>query len=767
MAGTGRFSVEAIFRALDRFSGPVLRMQTRTQAFAARATRALRTVEMGAAGLSGKLDRIGGSMKRLAMTVGLPAAAAGAIIGKIGSDFEQAITNVGAVMLKGRGQIVALEQQALELGRRTQFTASEAASAMEVMARAGFSQQEIMQGVSGVLDAAAASGLEMAEVADHVSNVLKGMGKSSKDAEAAVKAMGLKGADAAKMIAQLTMDTTQATRVADVLAYASSKTNSTIGTLGESMRNVAATARQLNIPFESIVATVASLQDVGLDASVAGSAVNTMLSKMAALTAPMKAKLRSMGVAFEDAHGNALPFSQIIAGLARGGDKAGGTMKRLEFFTELVGLRGQKAASNLATLFETGKLEQLIKELDNAGGKAREMADIRLQTVQGQFKILWSAISDVAIELFKTEAGPLRGMVEGVKDWVGANKEAIVSGFVEFMGKIRANMADIEKWAKRIAIGVGIFIALSIAAKAVESAMILAQGAMYAFRAAVWLVNGAIAIVKGGMLAYRTASVLYTLVTYGAAGATWALLAPILLTTAAIGAAVAAVIWLAVEIKKLLDVSGGLQGLMAGIQSWNEGEGFFAGIDKFQNEQARKEAAMRKRMPSAAPGVATAPGTGALENASGGFRQAQTALAGVNPVEQNALLSKLATGIEGMNQQRADVEFKQAMTALGSSSDGLGDSVSGLSKSVNRFADVMAVPPAWAGFGRTETNAGGSTREQQMIPPRATHVVDEKKTTHEERIAIEVSAQPGSDVRVTRPPKGNNTKLRVGASGTF
>jgi TP901 family phage tail tape measure protein len=766
MAGTGRFSIEAIFRALDRFSGPVLRMQTRTQAFAARATRALRTVEMGAAGLSGKLDRIGGSMKRLAMTVGLPAVAAGAVIGKIGSDFEQAITNVGAVMLKGRGQIVALEEQALALGRRTQFTASEAASAMEVMARSGFSQQEIMQGVSGVLDAAAASGLEMAEVADHVSNVLKGMAKSSKDAEAAVKAMGLKGADAAKMIAQLTMDATQATRVADVLAYASSRTNSTIGTLGESMRNVANTASNLNIPLESVVAAVASLQDVGLDASVAGSSVNTMLSKMAALTGPMKAKLRSMRVAFEDANGNALPFAQILAGLARGGDKAGGTMKRLEFFTELVGLRGQKAASNLARLFETGKLEQLIKELDNAGGKAREMADIRLQTVQGQFKILWSAISDVAIELYKTEAGPLKGIVEGVKAWVGANKEAIVSGFVEFMGKVRANMADIEKWTKRIAIGVGVFIALSIAAKAVESAMILAQGAVYAFRGAIWLVNGAIAIVNGTMVAFRTASLLYTLATYGAAGATWAWLAPILVTTAAIGAAVAAVIWLAVEIKKLLDVAGGLEGVLSGISSLFAGEGFFAGIDRFQNEQARKDAAMRKRMPSAAPGVATTPGVGALETTSGGFRQAQTALAGVNPVEQNQILSKLATSLEGMNAQRTDVEFKQAMSALGSSSDGLGDSVSGLSKSINRFTDVMAVPPAWAGFGRTEPTAG-APREQQMVPPRTMHVVDEKKTTHEERIAIEVSAQPGTDVKVTRPPQGKNTKLRVGASGTF
>jgi TP901 family phage tail tape measure protein len=357
-------------------------------------------------------------------------------IGKTGSEFEQAITNVAAVGLQTRKEIGALEAKALELGAKTKFTATQAAQGMEILRRAGFASHEVLVGVSGVLDAAAASGLEMAEVADHVSNVLKGMGRSSKEAAKAVKEMGLTGGAAAEMTRSLTMDASQATRVADVLALASSRTNSTIGTLGESMRNVAATARDLRVPFEDVVAGVAALQDVGLDASVAGSAMNTMLTKLAAPTAALKRKLNDLGVAFEDSKGNALPFIQILANLSKGGDKAGGTMKRVAFFSELVGLRGQKAASNLAMLFKTGKFGKLAAELRNAEGAAKKMAEIRMATLQGDLLKLGAAVDDVKIAFYGVKSGGLRDVVQTITAWVGANKKLAVSGFTTFVTKM-------------------------------------------------------------------------------------------------------------------------------------------------------------------------------------------------------------------------------------------------------------------------------------------------------------------------------------------
>src|SRR5690606_21107227 len=163
-------------------------------------------------------------------------------------------------------------------------------------------------------------GLEMAEVSNHVSNVLKGMG----------------------------LEASQATRVADVLALASARTNSSIGSLGESMKNVASTARQFNIPLEDVVAGVALLQDVGLDASVAGSAMNVMLTQMAAPTDSLKKKMQQWGVTFKDAKGNMLPFQDVLANISLAAQKAGGNMDQVAFIAELVGMRGEKAASNLS-----------------------------------------------------------------------------------------------------------------------------------------------------------------------------------------------------------------------------------------------------------------------------------------------------------------------------------------------------------------------------------------------------------------------------------
>jgi TP901 family phage tail tape measure protein len=433
----GRFSTEGVFRARDRFSRTTSNMARAVERFLRRAHRSLRSVNTVVSGLGGGLLKAGRAAARYGAMATAAAGGIGYAIGKAGSDFEQAITNVGAVGLQTRDQIKPLEKLALKLGETTKFTATEAANAMEILKKAGFSNSEVLAGVPGVLNAAAASGLEMAEVADHVSNVLKGMGRSPEAAAKAVADLGYTGKAAAEMTRKLTMDATQAGRVADVLTLASSRTNSTIGSLGESMRNVSATARQLNIPLEDTVAGVAALQDVGLDASVAGSALNTMLTKMAKPPAAVAAKMRQLGVTFKDADGNMLPFSQVLANLSKAGDKAGGSFDKVAFFADLVGLRGQKAAANLAELFRTGKVEKLAQELNNAKGAAEKMAKLRMDTLEGDLTKLNSAAEGVKISLFKTKSGPLRGVVQGITKWVKENKTVIVAGFTDIVERVK------------------------------------------------------------------------------------------------------------------------------------------------------------------------------------------------------------------------------------------------------------------------------------------------------------------------------------------
>lgn len=396
------FEVSTKFTGKDKVSSVLDGMGRKSDATASKMTRAFGAAKGGMS-----------ELKSTAISLGKPLAVLGVAAGfaekkilETGAGFEEAISAVGAVGLQTRAQIAPLEEEARRLGASTKFTATEAANAMETMARAGFTNQQILDGVGGVLDAAAASGLEMAEVADHVSNALKGMG----------------------------LEASEATRVSDVLTLASSKTNSSIGSLGESLSNVASTARQFNMPLEDTVAAVALLQDVGLDASVAGSALNTMLTKMAAPTDEVARQMKQFGVTFEDAEGNMLPFRDVLENISLAAKKSGGNMDQVAFLAELVGLRGQKAAANLKDLFDSGRTDELTSALYDAEGAAKAMAGLRLDNLKGDLTLLGSAVDGVATKLYDVQGGPLRGVVQGITAWLSDSDkiDKIVGKFEEF-----------------------------------------------------------------------------------------------------------------------------------------------------------------------------------------------------------------------------------------------------------------------------------------------------------------------------------------------
>jgi hypothetical protein len=265
----------------------------------------------------------------------------------------------------------------------------------------------------------------------------------------------------------------ESTRVVDVLALASSETNSTIGSLGESLSKVAATARQLKIPLEDTVAAVALLQDVGLDASTAGTAMNTMLTKMAAPTAAMKKKMDALGVSFKDSRGNMLSFEKVIEQLNTATKRTGGNFDQVAFLAEMVGLRGQKAAANLAHLFETGRIKELTVALKNAAGSAEEIAKLRMDTLTGDITLMKSAIDGVKISIFDLNQGPLRDVVQGFTDWIKANKKLIVSKVQDFIVRITKAVRFLIKHRKAILITIGAVVAFIAVLKTLIGVMTL------------------------------------------------------------------------------------------------------------------------------------------------------------------------------------------------------------------------------------------------------------------------------------------------------
>lgn len=475
-----KFTVEAIFKAVDDITGPIDKMQRKLLGFS-------KNTREGLANIDRLNSRVSSGLRAVATAAAAAGAAAGAAlynIGKTGSDFEQAITNVGAVSLMTRKDVEDLEIKARELGKTTKFSATEVAAGMELMGKAGFTNAQILQSIDGVLAAAAAEGAEFAEVAGHVSNILKGMG----------------------------LEASETGRVADVLTLASARTNSSISSLGESLANTSATARQFKIPLEQVTAAVALLQDVGLDASVAGSAVNTMLTNLAKPTDDIKAKMAAMGVKFQDAKGNMLAFPDVLANLAKASKKAGGNMKQVAFFADLVGMRGQKAAQNLADLFVAtkanplGKFTEMANELINkAKGASKEMATLRMDTFQGDLTLLGNQVDALKISLFDLNNGPLRGVVQSMTAWVKANDQLILNEMRDGIAWLVDNLPDIWKWTKRIVTaGLG-FYAFATAVKAVHFAVEAYEaaviGATFATKAWVFGMKG----LQLGLLAWDKA----------------------------------------------------------------------------------------------------------------------------------------------------------------------------------------------------------------------------------------------------------------------
>lgn len=420
-------------------TAPMRKMQTGIRSFAKDADKSMKQLDaVTSHAITG--------VNKLAVSFGVLGAAAAtglAVAAKPGMEFEQQMANLGAAYLKTRDEIQDLEKEALRLGAATQFSGTEIAAAMENMAKAGFEPEQVLKGIAGMTYAAAAAGDDLATTAENVSAVMKGMG----------------------------IDVSHSTEVADILALASIKTASSIGSLSESMSKVSSTARQLKVPLKDTVAMVALLQDVGLDASEAGSATATMLTMMSKPSDVVAQKMRRMGVSFKDAAGNMLAPTEVLGQLVKAGKKAGGNMDQVAFFADLVGLRGQKAAVNLKELFAKGDYTKLVKALDDASGKAKQMSDLRMNTMTGDLDIAVENVKTLAVELFAMASGPLRDIVKGFTAWLDANKGLIVSGIVDFIKSLADNMATIVKWGKRLGIIVTVIYAAATAVKVATVAM--------------------------------------------------------------------------------------------------------------------------------------------------------------------------------------------------------------------------------------------------------------------------------------------------------
>lgn len=321
-----------------------------------------------------------GGLQSMAL-VGLGAAGGAAIATKKYADFADQMAAVRSVFLGKlpESQFKQMSGLAERLGATTRFTATQAASAMENLARAGMSPIEVMRAVKPVLAAAAAENMNLASAADIVASNLRAF----------------------------QLPASQAARVADTLAFVSAKTNTNMLQLQEGLKFTASTAKFANIPLTDTAAALGILADVGLKGSIGGTALKNAIIKLSQNMKNGKVNVGKFSVAIAKNKQGGLDLAETFKHVAHTMGRIPEPLDRVKAAIKLFGIRGANAAAGFqalvmnadkaAKLGKKSKLDVLFKGMDkSAKGAAQTMRNLRLNTIKGDFILMGSAIDGVA-----------------------------------------------------------------------------------------------------------------------------------------------------------------------------------------------------------------------------------------------------------------------------------------------------------------------------------------------------------------------------------
>lgn len=339
------------------------------------------------AGLGSAMTNVGSTLTKW---VTLPLIGVGTAAMKVGNDFESAMSRVQAISGATGEELEALTDQAMDLGAQTSFSASEAAAGMENLASAGFTVNEIMSAMPGLLDLAASSGADLATASEIAASAVRGFGLSAEDT----------------------------THVADVFAEASARTNAQVEDMGEAMKYIAPVANAMGLSLEETAAAVGLLSDAGIKGSQAGTTLRGALSSLAKPTKEAKEVMDTLGLSFYDLEGNMLSLPGIVEQLENG--MSGLTQEQRN--QALITLFGQESLSGMLTLMDrgSGELSDMAESFENVNGAAKEMAEIMLDNTSGALEELSGSLETAGINIQQILAPAVTSVAEWLTGLVNA-----------------------------------------------------------------------------------------------------------------------------------------------------------------------------------------------------------------------------------------------------------------------------------------------------------------------------------------------------------
>lgn len=347
---------------------------------------------------------------------------------KVGSDFEAGMSKVQAISGASGTEMEQLSEKAKEMGAKTKFSATESAEAFQYMAMAGWKTADMLDGIEGIMNLAAASGEDLATTSDIVTDALTAFGLSASDA----------------------------THFSDVLAQASSNSNTNVGMMGETFKYVAPVAGALGFSIEDCATAIGLMANSGIKASQAGTALRSILSRMANPTDAVSAAMDKMGLSLTNSDGSMKSLKEVMSDLRTG--FAGLTEAEKTQMAATIG--GQEAMSGLLAIVNASDedYQKLEDAIYNADGAAEKMANTMNDNLPGAITLCKSAMESVGISLYEEVQEPMKDTVKAVTGMLEDMNEAMAEngfdGLIEAFGNSLAELAQMAMEAAPTLIGV-------------------------------------------------------------------------------------------------------------------------------------------------------------------------------------------------------------------------------------------------------------------------------------------------------------------------
>lgn len=359
----------------------------------------------------GVVDAVTSPISKITGALSNPLTQAGAMLGvTVGlndtvntyKSFESMMSQVQAISGATGSDLEALTAKAKEMGATTKFTATESAEAMNYMAMAGWKTSDMISGIPGIMNLAAASGESLGSTSDIVTDALT--------------AFGLKASDS--------------THFADVLAQASANANTNVGMLGESFKYVAPVAGAMNYSIEDTSLALGLMANASVKGSMAGTALKTSLANMASPTDSMAEAMEKYGISLTDSEGNMKSLGDVITNLRT----SLGGLSETEQTAAASTIFGKEAMAGMLAIINASEEDynKLSDAIYNADGAAQQMSETMLDNLEGSLTLMQSAVDGVKTSFGERLSPYIRGIADMITEAM-PGAETALTGLMDFV----------------------------------------------------------------------------------------------------------------------------------------------------------------------------------------------------------------------------------------------------------------------------------------------------------------------------------------------